>query len=127
MKTPYSQDFLDEIKKALNDQKDKIVRQLEQFAVKNPAKAGDFNTIFPAYGEGEDENAEEVATYDTNLQLEDTLESELRDVNGAISRIEQGTYGICKYCGNVIDEKRLRARPTSNTDVSCKKAITQEV
>ena len=35
--------------------------------------------------------------------------------------------GICKYCDQPIDEKRLRARPTSGACISCKKTLTDEV
>lgn len=81
---------------------------------------------FPEYGNKEDENAEEVATYETNLRLEETLQSELRDINKALTMIENKTYGVCKYCKKPIAEERLRARPTSGSCVECKKTITQE-
>ena len=77
-------------------------------------------------GDKEDENAEEVATYSTNLTLERTLEGNLRDVEKALDRIRKGTYGVCKYCNKEIDEKRLRARPASSSCIDCKKSFTQE-
>lgn len=91
------------------------------------AELKDGGSAFPNYGEGEDENAEEVATYDTNLQLIDSVQTDIRDAKDALKRIENGTYGLCKYCNNPIDEQRLRARPASSSCVACKKALTQEV
>lgn len=32
-------------------------------------------------------------------------------VNNALSRIEDGTYGECEVCGELIEEKRLEALP----------------
>lgn len=120
MNSTFSQKFLDEIKQILEDQRERLQRQLSELTNKESG------TAFPNYGDGEDENAEEVATYDANLQLIDSMQSELRDVTDALKRIDAGTYGICKYCQNPIDEHRLRARPTSSSCVACKKTLTQE-
>lgn len=121
MANPLSKQFLDEIKELLFAQKERLTRQLDDLTNKETGSA------FPNYGEGEDESAEEVATYDANLQLVDSMESELRDVNESLVRLEKGTYGICKYCEEPIDEQRLRARITSSSCVACKKALTQEL
>lgn len=123
--TTYSTTFLKEIEELLLSQRQKIEDELNRFATR---KSGtDFTSEFPDYGSKEDENAEEVATYETNLRLEETLESELRDIATALDKIKKGTYGICKYCGKTIAEDRLRARPTSGSCVECKKTITQEL
>lgn len=121
MTSPFSKEFLAEIKLMLDNQKERLERQIQDLTNKETGSA------FPSYGEGEDESAEEVATYDANLQLLDANQSELRDVKESLTRLEKGTYGICKYCNNPIDEQRLRARPTSSSCVACKKALTQEL
>jgi DnaK suppressor protein len=105
-----------------------LERELAQFAHRNPkAVETDFNSDFPNMGEGEDENAAEVAQFTDNLSLEDELERALRDVEGSLKRIEEETYGRCNYCKQEIDEKRLRARPTSSSCIRCKKTLTQEL
>lgn len=123
----HSQKFLDEIKEILLGKKVKLENELEKFSTKNPHVSGDYEASFPDYGDEEDENAREVAQYTANKPLEITLENTLRDVNKALERLEKGTYGTCKYCGEVIDEKRLLARPTSGACVSCKKTLTDEI
>lgn len=75
---------------------------------------------FPDYGDDEDENTAEVVEFTTNLSLESTLEKALRDVESALARIEEGSYGTCKYCQKPIDERRLLARPSSSSCISCK-------
>jgi DnaK suppressor protein len=121
MSSIFSKEFLAETKEALEKQKIRIERLLSDLTNKETGSA------FPSYGEGEDESAEEVATYDANLQLLDANKSELRDVIESLSRMEKGTYGVCKYCNEPIDEQRLRARATSSSCVACKKALTQEL
>ncbi len=39
----------------------------------------------------------------------------LREIDQALERMEQGTYGICAVCGRPIDEERLEALPWSLT------------
>jgi DnaK suppressor protein len=47
------------------------------------------------------------------------LEAMLRDVERALQKIEEGTYGICDRCGRLITEARLEARPWSVRCVDC--------
>lgn len=126
-KSPFSKEFLAKIKTLLLEEKNTLEIDLGKFTQKNSHVTGDYNSNFPEYGDKDDENAAEVAEYATELPLEESFEKTLRDNIQATQRLEEGTYGICKYCKKPIDEKRLLARPTSNACVSCKKAITQEI
>ena len=120
-------ELLKEIEAQLTAEAERLEHELGEFAKQNPKNIEDYDAKFPNMGDKEDENAEEVATYSTNLTLERTLESSLRDVQQALGRIKKGTYGICKYCNKEIDEKRLKARPSSSSCVECKKKFTQEM
>jgi RNA polymerase-binding transcription factor DksA len=44
---------------------------------------------------------------------------ELRRIDAALSRIEDGTYGICAKCGNPISDQRLTAVPTAAVCRNC--------
>lgn len=120
-------EFVQEMEENLMREKGRLEKELAEFAKQNPKNAGDYDATFPNMGDKEDENAEEVDTFSTNLTLERTLESSLRDVEKALDRIKKNNYGICKYCSKEIDEKRLRARPSSSSCVECKKSFTQEL
>ncbi len=122
-----SAEALAKIKNGLIQEKERLEKELGLFTEKNPHVTDDYDSKFPDYGDKEDENANEVAEYATNLSIEGNLEKTLRDVNKALTNIEKGTYGICKYCKKPIEEKRLIARPTSSACVECKKTITQEL
>jgi RNA polymerase-binding transcription factor DksA len=43
----------------------------------------------------------------------------LGDIDGAIERLDRGTYGRCDVCGEDIAAERLTARPTATTCVRC--------
>lgn len=115
-------DILQTIKQKLLDEKIRIEKDLA-----NLGSGSTTTSTFPEYGDDEEENANEIADYEANLSIESGLEKILRDISSALKRIDEGTYGICKYCQKPIDPKRLAARPTSSSCVECKKTITQEV
>jgi RNA polymerase-binding protein DksA len=50
----------------------------------------------------------------------------LGQVDQAIQRLEDGTYGICRVCKIEILKARLEAVPTTKICVSCKEAEAQE-
>lgn len=113
--------ILEKIKADLLMRKNQIESELNQIARKSDTEPGE--ALFPEYGDKSDENAKEIDEYTTNLATEKVLDSSLRDINSALDRIEKGTYGICKYCGKEIDEKRLLARPVASACVECKTKI----
>ena len=120
--------FIAEMKAQLEAERAKLENELSQFAHRNTkSTTADFDTNFPEYGDDEDENASEIATYSNNLSLETELEKGLRDVVTALERIEDKSYWICKYCKTEISSARLKARPTSTSCIACKKTLTQEI
>lgn len=44
---------------------------------------------------------------------------EIRQIQAALKRIADGTYGTCAKCGQSIDPRRLKALPTASTCISC--------
>lgn len=47
------------------------------------------------------------------------LEARLVEVERALLRIEQGTYGACVQCGREIPRERMLARPSADRCVRC--------
>ena len=45
------------------------------------------------------------------------------DIDQALLRIREGSYGLCARCGKPIDEKRLEAMPTARYDAACQALI----
>ena len=61
--------------------------------------------------------ADQVEEFESRSAVEFQLEKQLKDVEAALARIEQGTYGNCSEGdGNhMIEEKRLTANPSATT------------
>jgi len=117
---------LEQIKADLLKQKDQIAKDLADLARKDDHETDNRSTAYPEYGDKPDENAQEISEYSANVVTEKVLENSLEDIDGALKRIEKGTYGICKYCHNPISIKRLQARPTASSCVACKTELQAE-
>ncbi len=65
------------------------------------------------------EQAVELENEETMVALEQELDQELKKVERALRRLEEGTYQVCADCGKVIDPERLMALPSTSLCVHC--------
>jgi RNA polymerase-binding transcription factor DksA len=56
-------------------------------------------------------------------RLDDHERREIREINAALDRIADGTYGRCIHCGRVIDIDRLAVLPETALCVRCAGAL----
>lgn len=70
-------------------------------------------------GDSVDESTAEQGV-STMLEVADRHKERMHEINTALDRIEEGDYGICMECEELIPEKRLEAQPTSVLCISCK-------
>ena len=63
------------------------------------------------------------ATLDREIDytLEENSEHVLAAINEALRRIEEGTFGICRTCGQPISRERLEAIPYATQCIDCKR------
>jgi DnaK suppressor protein len=75
---------------------------------------------------GQDDHIADSAseTYMRELDggLEENAEHLLAKVEGALERLDAGTYGTCAICGRPIEEERLRAVPYAKLCIEDKRA-----
>ena len=57
------------------------------------------------------------------LQLSDHESKIVADIDQALMRMNEGSYGVCVRCGHEIDERRLEALPTARYDAACQAEI----
>jgi RNA polymerase-binding protein DksA len=43
----------------------------------------------------------------------------LEEIDAALTKLEDDSYGSCEACGQAIGERRLAARPTARTCIGC--------
>ena len=54
------------------------------------------------------------------LRIRDRERRLIRKIQAALTRIDDGTYGICEDCGDDISVPRLKARPVTRLCINCK-------
>src|ERR671916_1081062 len=57
------------------------------------------------------------------LRLGERQSQMVADIDQALLRIDEGTYGTCQSCGKPIPEARLEALPTARFDAACQSEI----
>lgn len=51
-------------------------------------------------------------------------ESEVAEVERALARLAEGSYGVCENCGKPISVARLEARPTATLCIDCARLLS---
>ena len=63
--------------------------------------------------------ATEVTESQRSVQLREREEQHLTQIEGALKRIEAGTFGRCQTCGQPIAPERLEALPWAQDCINC--------
>ena len=95
------------------------VRLVEQLSELGATEKGEL-TGEVEFGDGFADAAAATAERTEVLGIVENLHVMLVDVDAALSKIDDGTYGKCDSCGNDIAEARLEHRPNSHFCVECK-------
>lgn len=122
-----NQEEIAKIKKELLERKAQILSDLDEIVDIDEDSQAKSKVKFPEYGDKLDENAQEIDEYTTNLATDKVLEETLRDIDASLKRMEEGTYGICKYCNKPIAKKRMLARPVASACVECKTRLQSQL
>jgi len=72
-----------------------------------------------SYSEG-GEFAASIIEVEKGLILEKLVRDQLAEIEHALQKFDQGTYGLCEICGQPIEPARLEALPQANLCLSCK-------
>ena len=71
------------------------------------------------------DHASEMLDREVDESLEENAEQIVHEIDVALGRIEDGTYGTCGRCGQAIPEEQLDAVPYATLCVSCKRVQEQ--
>jgi DnaK suppressor protein len=72
------------------------------------------------YGNHMADDASDAFEQAKSLTLRRHLENLLAEVNEALHRLDDGSYGICQVCDKAIDQERLQALPYASLCLPCK-------
>jgi RNA polymerase-binding transcription factor DksA len=118
-KTRYSDEELEEFKEIILQKIEKAKDDLKLLteAYTNTGNNGtnDTSPTFKVLEEGQ-----QVLSKEENRQLAARQERFIRNLEAALVRIENKTYGICRVTGKLISKERLRAVPHATLSIDAK-------
>ena len=119
IKDRYNDADLEEFKVLILDKIDTAKTQLQliESAYRNDSNNGtdDTSPTFKAFDEGS-----EVMSKETSSQLAIRQEKFIRDLNNALIRIENKTYGVCRVTKKLINKERLKLVPHATLSIEAK-------
>jgi len=119
-KVRYSDQELEVFKAIIEEKIKQAQEDLVSFksSYKNDTNNGtdDTSPTFKAFEEGSKTMSKEA-----NVQLAIRQEKFLRDLNNALLRIENKTYGICRVTGKLIQKERLKLVPHATLSIEAKR------
>jgi RNA polymerase-binding protein DksA len=102
-----------EYRKLLEEEKARLLHAVGFLEKENPGSISD--ELGELAEGGTDNHLADTATAMYDRELDEGLEEGARDtlaeIDAALQRIEDGTYGICEVCGKPIGADRLKALP----------------
>ena len=69
------------------------------------------------------DDATEVFTRERNIALRNNAQELLAQVDSALQRLDEGSYGSCARCGKAIATERLEALPYATYCITCQSVI----
>ena len=118
-KTRYSdeelQEFREIINKKLKEAKDGLKLLTEAYTTQNANDTNDTSPSFKILEEGS-----QVLSKEENSQLAARQQKFIRDLENAIIRIENKSYGVCRVTGKLISKERLRSVPHATLSIEAK-------
>lgn len=98
-------------KQQLLEEQAKLQAQLERLATVEYESVGYSNHMA--------DDATKAFDQAVDVTLKRNIEASLEEIQEALTRFEQGTYGLCEHCGARIDRARLEALPHARLCLDC--------
>jgi len=106
---------LDQARANLDEQRQTLRQRIAEF----PGDVDDLQEATATLGQGETELATRQVGVELRVALDTASQDLLDDVERALQRIDDGTYGVCTSCGGSIGLERLRALPQGELCIRC--------
>lgn len=115
----YSDEELQEFKELILDKLSKARKDMESFkSAMNGSSGNDTTDTAPTFKILEE--GQQTLFKEENAQLASRLEKYIKNLEAALVRIENKTYGICRVTGQLIPKERLRSVPHATLSMEAK-------
>jgi RNA polymerase-binding protein DksA len=107
---------------ALLDQRQRVEHALATLRAEHPGSLDDeVEEVAPTTDNHLAETATATLGREIDYTLGDNAQQVLSEIDGALQRIDAGTYGMCTHCGREILRERLEANPSASLCIDCKR------
>ena len=115
---------LERFKKILLAEKERVTKALARHvqAIENAAEDAGGGKGKAHSNHMADQGSDE-SNYETILQTAASERAYLREIEAALERIEDGSYGICEVTGKKIGMERLKAIPTARLSIEAQEEL----
>lgn len=113
----FPSDVLHKIRKALEEEKSRVVSRLRELASQDPFADPDRANDNAA----SDTEASEESSHDRYQAMVDETKARIVALDEALHRVGSGTYGYCVGCSLMIDTDRLAIIPTATLCSECER------
>ena len=105
----------DQARQRLADERDRLVGVRTTFDEEHLSDQSESDSLgeISSYDQHQADLGTETFEREKDLSILEQVEAELADVEHALRRLDDGTYGTCEACGKVIDDARLEALPAA--------------
>ena len=105
----------DQARQRLADERDRLVGVRTTFDEEHFSDQSESDSVgeISSYDQHQADMGTETFEREKDLSILEQVEAELADVEHALRRLDDGTYGTCEVCGKVIPDERLEAIPTA--------------
>jgi RNA polymerase-binding protein DksA len=113
----------DRLKQTLLEERERVQAALDNIHDDHPGTISDETGEDAVYDNHLADTATETYDRELDYTLGENAEHVLGEIDSALQRIEQGTYGACTRCGKPIAPERLEARPWATLDIDCQRQL----
>ena len=111
----------DHFRDLLLDERKRVVAAIDNLHHDHPGSMSDETGEDAVFDNHLADTATETYDRELDYTLEDNAEHVLAEIDAALKRIEDGTYGICTNRGEQIPLERLEARPYATLCIDCQR------
>ena len=111
----------DRFRELLLDERKRVIAAIQNLHDDHPGTLSDETGEDAVYDNHLADTATETYDRELDYTLEENSQHVLSEIDAALRRIEEGTYGICTNRGEQIPVERLEARPYATLCIDCQR------
>lgn len=116
----YNKEKMKKFEEELLKERDETMKVIRDINVLQRRGVKDSGGDLSSYSTHQADHGTDSDNLEKEVFLLENLQEKLKNINLALNRIYEGTFGICEMCRSEIEEARLKIVPYANMCIECK-------